>query len=534
MQYCIYLRKSRADIESELKGEGETLSRHENILINLAKKQNLNVIKIYKEIVSGETIASRPVMQNLLTEVGKCVWDGVLVMEVERLARGDTIDQGIVAQTFKFSNTKIITPLKTYNPNDEYDEEYFEFGLFMSRREYKTINRRLQNGRISSINEGKYISATPPYGYKKKKLDSDKGFILEIDSEQSEVVKLIYDLYINGHLQEDGTYKRLSIQLITNKLNKMKIKPMKSDFWSFSSVHDILSNPTYCGMLKWQWRPQIKKVIDGEVVTKRVYNKKENRLIVKGMHEPIINEQDWNLAQHYLSENSNSPVNKNYQMQNPLSGIVICGKCGKCMIRRKLVNGKESLLCVTTGCNNVSSYLTNVENKILDALSVWLDEYKLKWEFNEEKYDNGQIKLKISSLNKLKKEYDTFKKQLDNTYDLLEQEIYTKEKFIERSELLINKIKTIEKDILSLENEIKSENLKQNNKQNIIPKIEKIIDIYYSLPNPCAKNELLKEILEKVVYIKEKKRNKKTLDDTFTITIYPKIPKHQNTEFTEV
>lgn len=72
----------------------------------------------------------------------------VFVMEVERLARGDTIDQGIVAQTFKYSNTKIITPMKIYDPNNEYDEEYFEFGLFMPRREYKTTNRRLQRGRI--------------------------------------------------------------------------------------------------------------------------------------------------------------------------------------------------------------------------------------------------------------------------------------------------------------------------------------------------------------------------------------------------
>ena len=50
-------------------------------------------------------------------------------MEVERLARGETIDQGDVAQAFQYSDTKIITPLKTYDPTNEYDEEYFEFGV---------------------------------------------------------------------------------------------------------------------------------------------------------------------------------------------------------------------------------------------------------------------------------------------------------------------------------------------------------------------------------------------------------------------
>lgn len=101
-------------------------------------------------------------------------------MEVERLARGDTIDQGIVAQTFKFSDTKIITPIKTYNPNNEFDEEYFEFGLFMSRREYKTINRRLQRGRMASVKDGKYVANKAPYGYNRIILKTIKAGLLRL------------------------------------------------------------------------------------------------------------------------------------------------------------------------------------------------------------------------------------------------------------------------------------------------------------------------------------------------------------------
>lgn len=115
MPYCLYLRKSRADMEAEAHGEGETLARHEKILLELAKRDHYSITQIYREIVSGETIASRPVVQHLLQEVEDGKWEGVLVVEVERLARGDTIDQGVMAQAFKYSNTKIITPLKVYN-----------------------------------------------------------------------------------------------------------------------------------------------------------------------------------------------------------------------------------------------------------------------------------------------------------------------------------------------------------------------------------------------------------------------------------
>ena len=203
MQYCLYLRKSRADMEAEAHGEGETLARHEKLLLEVAKRGNYNVTQIYREVVSGETLAARPVMQQLLSEVEQGVWSGVLVVEVERLARGDTIDQGIVAQAFKYSDTKIITPVKVYDPNNEFDEEYFEFGLFMSRREYKTINRRLQRGRLAASKEGKHVGGSKPYGYVREKIKGDKGWTLAINEEEAAVVRMIFKMYTTGEKMPD-------------------------------------------------------------------------------------------------------------------------------------------------------------------------------------------------------------------------------------------------------------------------------------------------------------------------------------------
>ena len=66
MAYCMYLRKSRADLEAEAHGEGETLARHERILLEVAKRGHYDVTEIYREVVSGETIAARPMVQRLL------------------------------------------------------------------------------------------------------------------------------------------------------------------------------------------------------------------------------------------------------------------------------------------------------------------------------------------------------------------------------------------------------------------------------------------------------------------------------------
>ena len=235
-EYCIYLRKSRKDAESEARGEGDTLSRHMNMLTELAQKQELNIVKIYKEIVSGDNIASRPQMQALLADVSSGKYEGVIVAEIERLARGDTIDQGIVAQAFRDSSTKIITPSKTYDPCNEFDEEYFEFSLFMSRREYKTINRRMQAGRLASVKEGNYIGSAAPYGYRKIN-PAPKIHTLEIIPHEAEVIRMIYDLYLDGH----GT------GYIAGELNRTGISPQKSLLWESSSIKKILANPLYSG-----------------------------------------------------------------------------------------------------------------------------------------------------------------------------------------------------------------------------------------------------------------------------------------------
>ena len=80
--YAIYLRKSRVDEDAELRGEGETLARHEHALLDLARRRGYPIARIYKEIVSGESVANRPQMQLLLADVSAGKYAGVLCMEL--------------------------------------------------------------------------------------------------------------------------------------------------------------------------------------------------------------------------------------------------------------------------------------------------------------------------------------------------------------------------------------------------------------------------------------------------------------------
>ena len=158
-----YLRKSRME---EGLDTGEVLRRHRESLQECAQRHGLAVVDWYPEVVSGESLYARPQMLRLLEDVEAGRFGAVLCMDLDRLSRGRMKDQGMILDAFKDSGTLIVTPEKIYDLSDEIDDDLAEFKTFMSRREYKIINKRLRRGLQRSIREGCYI-ANAPYGYRK-------------------------------------------------------------------------------------------------------------------------------------------------------------------------------------------------------------------------------------------------------------------------------------------------------------------------------------------------------------------------------
>lgn len=518
-QYCIYLRKSRADFEAEQRGNGETLATHKKTLLALAGKLNLTITEIYQEIVSGDTIAARPEMQRLLEDVNNGRWDGVLVMEVERLARGDTIDQGLVSQSFKYSGTKIITPIKTYDPTNEFDEEYFEFGLFMSRREYKTINRRLQRGREAAARAGKWQSQAP-YGYIKKKLEHDKGWTLKIDSQRAEHVRMMFEWYVDG-VELNGKIRRLGIQAIARRLNEMGIPSYRHDYWQKETVRDIISNPVYCGLVRWGYRKSVKKMINGKPVSSRPITNDEC-IISEGLHEGIVSRELFEHAQSILnSESQKQPLRLDQSIQSPLSGLVICGKCGRKMVIRKGTNGKPPyLVCHVRSCKCVSSRLSYVEEKVLSILESWVSDFTLA--SRSISAQDSSAAFHEQTLKTLENDVATLEKQLKNTYILVEQEIYTPEIFLARSREISEKLDRKKTAITENQNALRRIKNTFSARAAFIPRVQHVLDVYYEMETPADKNTLLKEIIAKAIYEKDiSGAHAGHSPDEFTLTLFP-------------
>ncbi len=506
-RYACYLRKSRKDIEAEEHGQGETLARHERKLKDFADSVGIKISKFYREVVSGETISARPVMKELLRDVENGMWTGILVVEVERLARGNTLDQGIVSNAFQYSNTKIITPLKTYNPNNDYDEEYFEFGLFMSRREYKKINQRLHDGIIASVKEGKHVATSAPYGYTKYKLPKQKGFSLKINENEADMIKLIFNLYTSGN----------GLLSISNKLNELGFKPKRGKCFSKSTITHILTNPVYIGKIKYVDKATTKKIKNGKLVREK--NSDSTVIYVDGLHEPIITLEMWNKAQDIRKNNLINRNKVDYSLKNAMSSILKCGICGKTLSRISYSNRNDVRICCRYCNNNVGSNIDLVEEKLLLALKSLLNNYKIHSVDNDSFSTDYLLNLNQNIILNYKSELNKLQFQLNKTYDLLEQGIYTNSVFLERSNLLKEQIKEISSNISKLEIEKNKIVASKNNKEIFSPNIENVIDSYYETNDIKMKNMLLKSVLEKVEYTKINPKDK----DDFKLKLFPKI-----------
>ena len=505
----MYLRKSRSDNANE--SMEETLHKHEIQLFALAKKLKINTNDIiqFKEVVSGENIENRPEMQRLLDLVMDNVFTGVLVVDSQRLARGDTLDQGTIIRAFSINNTKIITPQKITDPKNEFDQEYLEFELFMGRREYKMINRRMQRGRQISVQEGYYIGSIAPYGY--SKIKDEHGHTLALNKEEYSVVQMIFSLY---------TKDKVGCGQIANILNTKNIIPRKADRWTTSAINNIIDNIyLYCGYVTWDARKEVKVYRDGKIIKTRPRNAKPK--IYKGKHPALFDDEFLHSVLTLQANKNTARVPKQKELKNPLAGLFVCCHCGRKMIRRKYRNQAPiALVCRTNQCHTVSSYLDIVEHKILEAIKIHLTDYTTYYEKNKTQ-EPQKMNNEKELIDTCDKEIKKLKQQLDKICNLLEEGIYTVELFKERKTNIEEKITKIKDRKKTIRGDLRKK--KQQNIKYAIPILENAIELYWSATVE-EKNKLLKAIIEKVIYKKEEDgRYKNANTDDFDLQIYFKI-----------
>lgn len=486
MPYAIHLRKSRADLEAEARGEGESLSRHRKRLYDLADRLGLDVVAEYCELISGDKLADRPEMRRLLDDVSSGMFDGVLDVEISRLTRGDLMDQGLIINTFKYSGTKIITPQHIYDLSEDWDEDVITSDMMMARREYKFIKKRLQAGRTSSAHEGLWQSPAP-FGYRKVKIPLGKGWTLEPDPETAPLVRMIFDMYVN---------ENAGGQRIADRLNALGSTTPKGNPWTASAIGQLSRNPVYIGKVRWNDRVSVTRIVDGQIVTRR--EKSASPIISDGKHPAIVPVDLWEAAQRARKAHDRTRKHTGAPARNPLAGLVFCSVCGKSMVRKDNCGSQGSkydmLRCTTKDCPTKACALSIVERSIIDTLSGWLAE------FDGTSSPEPRTNPRADAIAAAKANLQRLSAQRDRIFAAFEDGAYDSQTFVKRRTDKDAEIAAAQQVLAELEAD--STPTREECIRLQLPAIRSALELYALASDPMDKNRILKSVISRIEYKK--------------------------------
>ena len=493
-EIIMYLRKSRSD-DPYMTVE-EVLARHERQLQEYALSSFGSIIpeeRIFREVVSGETIADRPVMQSVMKYLESGQIKGVLVIEPQRLSRGDLEDCGRIINAFRYTNTLVLTPPKTYDLSDEYDRKFFEMELTRGNDYLEYTKKILNRGRLASVKQGNYIGSIAPYGYRKIKTGSgkDTAHTLEIVPEQADAVRMMAQLYLAGN-----GFTRIAVHL-----DSLGIKPLKSDHWSPAAISDILSNPVYIGMIRWNHFKTIKTMQNGQIVKSRPTNHDTDYILVPGKHPAILDQGTFDAI---AQRRGKSPkIKRGHELRNPFAGLVYCGTagCGRSMTFKQFTNYQskvprrsESMICPNQRiCHTKSVQYSAFVERVKEILSKTVDDFEIKLQND----DGNIVRIHENIIRNLEQDLVKLKDKDLRQKDAYEDGIYTKEEYASRNAKLQEQICEVQLSIQRAKDTMPPEVDYQERVSRFSDCLSKFEDTDISA---SEMNLLLKSCIEKIIY----------------------------------
>lgn len=493
MDVAIYLRKSRTDVDEERKAAEEgrvydTLAKHRAELLAVAKRDSHRVLDIYEEIVSGEYIAGRLEMKKMLENIRKLKYDAVLVVDVDRLGRGDKADQGKIERIFRETQTLILTPTEMYDLNADDGEFSIEVKTFLSRMEYRQIKKRLRAGRFRSANAGREVAYRALYGYEK-----GEGNVLSVVEEKAKYVRLIFDWCLEG-IGRIETAERLTQMGVPAPSGKEK--------WYHATILAMLRNPKYKGTQVYARRKFLRQE-DGTYLIRP--SRPDEMAMKEHAHPAIVTNAVWNAAQHVLDQRRRLPKRKDQDLINPLAGLLYCRKCGQKMQANNPSNRPNVYLsCRTADCPTKMIALNKVYSTIIEQLSDIMEALKLQTEEQSTQIAQDRIDYLLQQLNKNKLALDDIAARREKLYELLETNVYTKEVFLDRSRLMQDEESKLRAERDELTNAHRQAELKLELRENKVPTLESALSVLKKTEAIEARNRILKSIIQKVLYRREK------------------------------
>ena len=318
---ALYCRLSRDD---ELSGESNSITNQKSILSKYAKDNNFQNIKFFVDDGYSGTTFTRPAFMEImeLAEQGKI--GTIIVKDHSRLGRNRLVVGQLLEEDFVRLNIRYIAIMDNIDSSKGLND-FLPIQDWFNEMHTKNTSQKVRAVLKNKGESGISLANNVPYGYKKDENDKTKWLI---DEPSAEVVKEIFNLFIQGHgtceiarilrKRKILTPSEYSASITTNSNNQeYQYK------WYGTTVAGILDRQEYIGdtvNFKCTTRSYKDKT--------RVKLPKEDRKVFKNTHEPIIDEYTWNIAKQ-LRNNRKKPTRSG--KKSIFSGLLFCNDCGKKM-----------------------------------------------------------------------------------------------------------------------------------------------------------------------------------------------------------
>lgn len=508
--YLIYLRKSRQDDPRET--VEEVLEKHETMLQEYAQREFGGKIpeeNIYREVVSGESIDDREEIRKLLARIEDPRIKGVLVVEPQRLSRGDLEDCGRLINELRYTHTQVVTPYMTYDLENKMERKFFQDELLRGRDFLEYTKEILLRGRVAAVKRGCYIGNYAPYGYRKIKIGKDHT--LEIIEDEAEIVRLVFDLY---------TKEGLTPYRIAQRINQLGVPAPRGEQWVKDTIRVMVRNAHYAGKVVFNKVKRTTVMENGELVTKRLSQPEDEVITAEGKQPAIIDAETWEAAQKLVARNPR--VRHTYPLKNPFCGVFVCGKCGKVMIQHPYKHAEDRYECRTRPRCYKSTKVSEVEAAILTALEeAELPALKLKVKND----DGNAVKIQQRRLEKLEAQMAQYIEQEEAQFDLLETGRYSQDIFDRRNATLRGKMEECQKAIY----QTKTLMPKTVDYAERVVALESAIDVLKDADaTPAEKNKLLRAIVERIEFTGVPshgpgKKGKQQVSEPFSLKVFLRV-----------
>ena len=197
--------------------------------------------------------------------------------------------------------------------------------------ERENIRVQTMEGRMQKAREGKWNGGFAPYGYS---LIDGK---LEVNEEEAVAIRMIFDQYVNTDLGANGIAKYLE----NHGIHKIARQNGKNPLFDAALIRRIIQNPVYSGKISYG-RRRTEKVHGTRNEYRQV--KKDDYLLVDGLHEALVSEEVWEQAQVNVAAQAKKyeKVNRDKREKiHLLSGILKCPVCGAGMYGNKSIKKRK-------------------------------------------------------------------------------------------------------------------------------------------------------------------------------------------------